>query len=233
MTRVLILAAGPNLGWHGPERRHMVVVPYDMNYLQDPQLLPLIHRTQQQCLGYGIAPIVVTQLDNIDYALPYPEDLFALPAKPTRGWEQEWDGSREYWSTTERTVILLGDTYYSGAFIHALLSDDTDHWHFYARFEPNERKPYGEGLAWVIHPSAHEHLDNARAAVKQKVEMGQHSRASGWEVYREACGLPIWLHAREWVHAIEPAPEILGVTEDFDTWEEYDAWFHEVTGAQE
>ena len=198
--RVLILAAGNTHPWPGDTPRHLAPIHGE----------PLLHRTIRQLGERGHRPVLVT--DRPHYAHPGAD--LAAPQPPRSGWVQEMEPSRHLWAPDGPTVILYGDTVYSEAILDALVNDWGDPWHVYARMTPSAitGKADGEMFGWAIAPRHHHTLDEARDRVVHAYLRGIVDRALSWEVYRDAVGIPMRLHAAELVHMVQWDDE----TDDLD-----------------
>lgn len=216
MTRALILAGGEGKRW--------------ANYLGVPQHLipikgePLLHRTQRLLHERGVEDIrvVCKPRDRNRYVMPYARHEPMRYVE--REWEQEQESSRHAWNIYGKTIILYGDVYFTEPLLDAITADSGDPWKVYARWSGSEitGKGYGEMFGWVFNLDAHAVIDAARDNAIAHVEDGRWWRALGWEVFRDAIGLPIPQygggsdseHAVDWSDA----------SDDFDHPKDWDVW---------
>lgn len=129
---------------------------------------------------------------------------------------------RSLWATRGRTLILLGDTYYSDAAMTRILDHPGPEPCLFARFHASQitGKPWPEPFAnsfMVEHQAGHERSLRYVQALKDK---GKLKRAGLWEAYKLEHGklLPFRYQQRNYGNAVE----IDDWTEDFDSPADYD-----------
>jgi hypothetical protein len=212
--RILILAGGEGLRWqnHLGVRKHLIPIHGE----------PLIHRTQRLFAERGISDIRV--VCSLELAADYVTEVGTHEplAQVDRAWVQEQESSRRAWNGDGRTIIVYGDVYYSHDLVDSIAHDNGEPWRVFARWGASAitGKGYGEMFAWSFNAYAHRTLDNARNRAIAAKEAGRWWRCLGWEVYREAVGIPIREHERDDVHGFEWSD----VTDDFDYPEDWDRW---------
>lgn len=124
-------------------------------------------------------------------------------------------------SRTERTVILLGDVWYSDAAMDAIVEGGPEPCLF-ARFGPSELtgKPYGEIWANSFLPEHHAETERLMREVVRLNVRGTIRRAGLWECYCLAHDALIPLDIRDHGHAVTVDDR----TEDFDYPSDWDTW---------
>lgn len=210
--RIVIAAAGDSPPWemHTGVRKHLVNVEGEI----------LLHRTVRQCLEYS---------DDV-WVSGNPDPEYKIPgAKLIVGDRREGIGSvdfmwrdRELWSQTGRTVLLLGDVWYSDDAMRTILADTRRDWMYYARYGASTVYgcDCGEGWAHAMYP---EHIElhlRALGRVIGEYLAGSLNRTLGWEVYRAMCGQDDLSQHGEWGNWTE----INDWTTDFDYPVDYDRW---------
>lgn len=131
----------------------------------------------------------------------------------------EFESTRELWSTTGRTVLLLGDVYFSRIGLKRIMSR-TDHgYQAFGRYGASSLTgtPYGEIFAnswWPEDiPDVESHL--------QRVEVGRSqgiTRPAGWMLLRSFMGIPLNRHRidQRFFTVINDWTDDIDFPEDFD-----------------
>jgi hypothetical protein len=90
-----------------------------------------------------------------------------------------------HWSRDGRTLVVLGDTWYTDAAARTILAPQPE-WTMYARFTPSRvtGKPYPEPFAHSFWPAHHAMYADALRQVVALHEAGTLPRAGLWEVYK-------------------------------------------------
>jgi hypothetical protein len=205
-TRVIIACAGPDRKWgnHLGVPRHLA--PMDGE--------PLLHRTVRQVSRYPV-DIHVTAPAQEHYLVPG-TSLHVV----TRPAPNEYVSSRPLWNTAGRTVLLLGDVYFTDEAIEAILGYEGKLWRLFGRYGPSKvsSTPWGEvfGSSWL--PQDHGMLDQHLQQVALAFAWGQSRRFTAWEVLRSVQRTPL----NE--HVVNPVwfGEIDDATDDLDTPAEYE-----------
>jgi hypothetical protein len=198
--RVLIACAGPDTKWanHLGVPRHLVPMAGE----------PLLHRTARQSLAISGDVHVISGPDE-RYRLP--GTTWHIHTDPT---PNEFMTTRQWWSQDDRTVLLLGDTYYTDYAIDVIAGYDQQRWQLFGRENASQvtGTPWGEYFACSWWPQQQqmmlEHLDQVILA--QAVGIAQ--RCTGWELLRSIQRTPL----NE--HKVNPMwfAEIDDETDDFD-----------------
>lgn len=145
--RCIIAAAGNGDRWgdYLGLRKHQVPI----------NGVPIIKRTIDQFQSAGITPLVLCHPDHVyEYAgaryttvVPDPDSSIHKVAS-----------SSSLWSSTDRTLLVFGDVYFSNRAFRRLLKDD-GHWTVYGRIG---KAKYGKKLhslfAISVHPADHDFL---------------------------------------------------------------------------
>jgi hypothetical protein len=191
------------------------------NYLGVPKHLapfdgrPLLERTVGHLRGRGLDDIVITAFDP-RYQL---EGTCRCEPRTSILPDTGIGFSREFWSTTGRTVILLGDVYFSDAALDAILGCTTAETTWLGRKGPGSLGKYAEmfGLSLPLHRQSQ--LEKAATEAVLLFQWGITERLMGWQLYAVLCGLD--------ATAASPGPNWIDVddeTEDFDFPRDYQAW---------
>lgn len=201
------MAAGEQRRWreHGGEgSKHLLVIEGEA----------LLDRIVRQTLGH----------DTI-ISGPYPGHLV-----PTFQPTTDVDivdgrlGVRELWSDHSRTVILLGDCWYSDEAMQTILEHPGPEPCLFARFGPSRitGKPWAEPFANSFLPADHNRHESALRQAQAMKDKGRAKRAGLWEAYKleHGQGGGFTYRTRNLGHAVE----IDDWTEDFDGPEDYDRW---------
>jgi hypothetical protein len=206
MTRVIIACAGGPGKWG--------------NYLGVPRHLapmdgePLLHRTVRQLLAYPV---------DIHVTAPEPE-RYLIPGTSlhvvTRPAPNEYVSSRHLWCRDGRTVLLLGDVYFTDDAIATILGYDGPLWRLFGRAGPSAvtGSPWGEvfGSSWL--PRHHAMLDEHLQQVALAFAYGHSRRFTAWEVLRSVQRTPLNQHMVNptWFGEIDDATDDLDTPADFD-----------------
>lgn len=211
-TRAIIIAGGESTRWG--------------NYLGVPKHLvkvngePILHRTVRLLKEQGIKDIYIVarssryQVNGTSIYRP----------KITPEWSDadSFLSSRELWNKEGRTIVLLGDVYFTEEAMKTIVSLKWREWRLFCRAEASEITGclYGECFAWSFWP---EHLAEHEAALWRIVKLfkeGKINRNNGWEHYRAMIGRPDDKVRKP--HIMEGRyNEINDFTEDFDYPEDY------------
>ena len=204
--RAIILAAGKSERWgnHLGIRKHELVVDGET----------LLARMIRQLRSRAVDDIVLVG----------PYDYGVTNFHPQRG-EDGIDGrlaSRPVWHPTGRTVILMGDVFYSENCMDAIAAN-THEPRLFCRFTASEKtgKPYGEIWANSFMPAHQEAHAASLARVLALHRSGRIRRAGLWESYMLDHGK---LLPRPQLANHGHATVIDDWTEDFDYPHDWDRW---------
>lgn len=199
--RVLIACAGPDTKWgnHLGVPRHLV--PMDGE--------PLLHRTVRQALKVSTDVHVISGTADERYNLP--GTSWHVSDHPT---PNEFLSSRTWWSHETRTLLLLGDTYYTDAAMETIAGFAPERWQLFGRKEASALtgKPWGEYFAcswWPKHTRMM--LENLEQVLMAR-RVGIAQRCGGWELLRSIQRTPLN------DHIVQPHwfSEIDDLTDDLD-----------------
>lgn len=206
MTRVVIAAAGRDKWWTGDIPRHLV--PVDG--------VPLLARTIRQVRQWT---------DDVHLTVP-PDDWRYRLADVTvheRGDDHpsEYASTRDLWSATTRTVLLLGDVYWTDDAIRKVLTDRAQDYRCYGRCGPSKvtGTPYGEIFAAAWWPRQIPALDRHLKVVHDTRAAGTITRPPGWMLLRSWQGTPMNRHRVRPPHWVELPDD---GTDDIDKVEDYE-----------
>jgi hypothetical protein len=178
--------------------------------------LPLLWRTAVQALRVA-RDVHVTTPDDDRYALP-PELPVTRHVREPEG--NEYTSTRDLWSTTGRTVLMLGDVYFTDAAIDSIASGSPTAYRAFGRYRASKKTgtPYGEIFAAAWGAERHAAMDQHLAEVARLRAAGECMRPAGWVLLRLWQGTPPGKHlvrAPYWT-------EIDDWTDDLDGPADYD-----------
>lgn len=196
--RVIIACAGPQAKWN--------------NHLGVPSHLapvggePLLHRTVRQAL---------TLTDDVYVTAP-PDERYDVPGV-VRHWPgehpNEYAASRRCWDEDGRTVLLLGDVYFTDAAITRIAHRTEREFRVFGRRGASRitGTPWGEIFAASWWSEQHALLDEhlARIAGMDK---------AGWRLLRSVQGTDLGRHVvrRPWFVKIDDATDDLDFPADYE-----------------
>lgn len=170
VTRAIIQANGSRTRWGdylGVPKQELVI---------DGE--PLLARTVRLLREHGIADIVI--------AGPFPG--YGVPALVPLTECELVDGrlaTKPLWDRGGRTIILMGDVWYSDAAIATIAAHEERDEHLFARFTPSlcTGKRGSEIWANSFWPEHHEHHEASLRTVQGMLERGELERAGMWQAY--------------------------------------------------
>lgn len=130
---------------------------------------------------------------------------------------------RARWNDAGRTVIVLGDVYFTTEAMDRICNDDRGV-RFYGRSRASETTgtPWGELFAISFDPDDHSAIDAAYEALRSTC--GERT-IRGWQLYRHLNGLPPYVtDCRNPIADNDRFVEIDDFTDDFDFPSDYDNW---------
>lgn len=209
MTRVIVIAAGRGSRWGDYLGVPKHFAPVDGE--------PVIARTVRLFGDLGDTWIVGS---DERYALPGTH-LFVPRHRADHYEADRFTNNRELWSTEGRTLLLLGDVWFSDA-AAAIIREEPDSWLWYCRFGASRYTgcERGEGFAFSFGPEHHALADAGLRRIVTERRAGTLYRAQGWELYRAMAGATVLFHKRDYGHAVR----IDDWTQDFDYPEDYRRW---------
>lgn len=208
MTRVVIAAAGGRGKlWTADTPRHLIPVP--------PDGMPLLARTIGQ---------VRQHTSDIHLTVP-PADWryrLAWTTVHERGddYASEYASTRDLWSDTGRTVLLLGDVYWTDRAVRTVLTCPDRDYRVFGRQGASRitGTPYGEIFAASWWPAQIPALDRHLAVVHRTRAAGTVTRPPGWMLLRSWQGTPLGKHRVK----RPPFIDIDDLTDDIDRPEDLD-----------
>ena len=215
--RVIIAAAGPQSKWnnHLGVPSHLVQVDGE----------PLLVRTIRQAR---------TITDDVHLTCPDdPRYDLGVQRHIRRRIGVEQPDSNEYASTRDlwidgRTILLLGDVYFTDAAIRTIADASPTAYRCFGRYRPSRRTgtPYGEIFAASWGAQRHALMDTHLAEVARLRESGECRRPAGWVLLRLWQGTPVTRHLVK----SPPFVEIDDLTDYIDYPSDYDR--HPAFGGQ-
>lgn len=202
--RIIIAAAGGDAKWNGHlgVPRHMVPVEGE----------PLLQRTIRQAAALT-GDVHVTTPDDDRYqvagAVRHARDPGA----------SEYDSTRDLWNESGRTVLLLGDVYFTAAAIRVIGAWGRRAYQVFGRRGASRitGTPYGEIFAASWWPEHHAQMDKHLATVHAVRAEGDVTRPPGWMLLRAWQGTPLHRH----VVRSRYFTQIDDLTDDVDRAEDY------------
>lgn len=201
--RIIIAAAGSQRKWGG----HLGVP----SHLAPVDGRPLLERTVAQALA--VTP-------DVRVTVPPQDDRYVDAAAGAHAHERghdhpsEYAATRDLWHPGERTVLLLGDVYFTPAAIATITGFDRNDYQVFGRRGASKitGTPYGEIFAVSWWPQQHRYMDRHLATVHHARAAGTVTRPPGWMLLRA------WQGSSLAQHRVMPRyfTEINDATDDFD-----------------
>lgn len=180
--RVIIAAAGSQHKWGGHLGVPSHLAPV-MN--EDGTASPLLHRTTRQALELT---------DDVHLTAPPNDPRYRVDGvtihEQSPGFGNEYEASRHLWSDTTRTVLLLGDVFFSTYAMATLRDAPADDYRVFGRYGPSEvtGTPWGEIFAASWGPRNRAFLGRHLLLVSRSFQTGKSRRRGGWELLRSVQG---------------------------------------------
>lgn len=179
--RVIIAAAGGDKAWNGhlDVPRHMVPVAGE----------PLLQRTIRQATEWT-DDVHVTTPDDDRYRVVGAVRHVREPGA------SEYASTRDLWSEDGRTVLLLGDVYFTDRAMSTICGDTRRDYRVFGRRGASRvtGTPYGEIFAVSWWPEHHAAMDRHLATVHAARAAGTVTRPPGWMLLRAWQGTPLGRH---------------------------------------
>lgn len=196
--RVIIACAGPQTKWnnHLGVPSHLVPVGGE----------PLLYRTVRQAL---------TLTEDVYVTAP-PDERYDA-AGVVRHWPgpaaNEYAASRRCWDDEGRTVLMLGDVYFTDQAIAKIRAHDEREYRVFGRRGASRitGTPYGEIFAASWWPEHHAMLDLHLAAIG-------HADKAGWRLLRAVQGTPTDRHIvrRPWFVKVDDLTDDIDFPADYE-----------------
>lgn len=213
----MVAAAGSQAKWGGHlgVRSHFAPV---RSRLDGEEREPLLARTLRQLSATGVDVWVTAPAEEPD---PYREvaDEYGARVLVTDG-RNEFVSSRPAWAKEGRTVLLLGDVWFTDEALAAILGCPDGAVRFFGR----EHASYLTGSRWGEIFASSWDADRAAGlaamvdAVGREQDAGRADRATGWALLRMCQRTPLQthlVHAPWWVR-IEDATDDIDFPEDYE-----------------
>lgn len=206
MARVIIAAAGHQGKWG--------------NYLGVPSHLapvhgqPLLTRTINQALSISDDVHVTYPSGDNRYIQAAPRNPSVTMHPQSVDLPSEYHSTRQLWSEEGRTILLLGDTYFTDAAINIINRFRKRKYQGFGRFGRSwmTKCKYGELWAASWYPEQHQRQDEYLENIRQLRESGKITRPTGWMLLRSWQQTDLARHKclPEWMTTIND------LTEDWD-----------------
>ncbi len=171
---------------------------------------------QVRRLSGHAADVHVTSQDDWRYKVAGTTHHVRSPDEPS-----EFASTRALWSPTGRTVLLLGDTYWTDAALSVVLGCDDRDYRVFGRFGRSKTlgTPAGEIFAVSWWPAQVPDLDRHLDVVHRTRAAGTVTRPPGWMLLRSWMGIPLGRHrvsAPWWVELPDDWTDDLDRPADWD-----------------
>lgn len=213
-TRIIIAAAGPQKYWN--------------NHLGVPShLVPINGAGTMTLLGRLIGQAAATAAEHVIVTIPDDERYVQLVESYNAEWvmpepvENEYRTSMPYWNDTGRTVLLLGDVYFTQEAINKIMGFDKQCYQVFGRYGPSKYTgtPYGEIFAASWWPEQELMLERHLDRIHTDFLAGG-KRQDGWYLMRSIQGSePLSKHVIDKTMGL--FTEINDWTDDIDKVEDY------------
>jgi hypothetical protein len=212
VTKVIILCAGDGTRW-GDFRG----VPKHLVEIEGQRL---IDRTCSQFLSYTNDVVVVAPKDDDRYLIP---NTTTYIPKEFGGRELEkFYSSMDEWSTSERTVLVYGDVYFTDEAVETIMTN-SDSWKYFCRSTPSDitGKNCKEIFAIGFMPEKREWMVNSVMSI-----LDLKSSTGGWSLFRLLTGNVDVSKSDMSMFNTGNHVEINDWTEDFDYPVDLETWEH-------
>jgi len=201
--RLIVAASGSQSKWG----RHLGV-PSHFAPLTRHGGQPLIERTIEQLKPYGHEVHVLTPSDPAYVGLPATRHIIQEYK------QSEFEASRPLWDLEGRTILLLGDVYFTDQAIERIMLFAKRQYMAFGRFGPSKitGTPYGELFAATWYGEHVPQMDKHLLNVHNLRAEGKVTRPPGWMLLRSWQGTPIARHKVLPKHFVEINDE----TDDID-----------------
>lgn len=187
MTRVIIACAGPQVKWNNHLGVPSHFAPVRVREGSEDRE-PLLHRTLRQVARYT---------EDVCLTCPAGDGRYCLGGVKTYQGigKSEFDSTRKLWNTEGRTVLLLGDVYFSDLALRKIIGYPHGQYMSFGRPAASNvtHTPYGELFAHSWWPEQHAEIDGHLEHVEQARAQGI-TRPHGWMLLRSFMGVPLNRH---------------------------------------
>lgn len=203
--RVIIACAGSQEKWG-----NHLGVPSHLVPLAAHHDVPLLYRTVGQAREIS---------DDVHLTCPVGDARYRLPGVTVHEQEgsapSEYAATRDLWNERGRTLLLLGDVYFTDPAMARIVSFDTCDYRVFGRAGASRHTgcPYGEIFAVSWWPQHHQRLDRLLTGVHAMRAEGTVTRPPGWMLLRA------WQGTRPDQHQVDLRwfVQINDLTDDIDT----------------
>jgi hypothetical protein len=207
--RVIIACSGDQSKWGG----HLGV-PSHLAPLTAHGGQPLLHRTVRQARA-------VTS--DVHVTAPSGDDRYITDGVTVHhrepGAPSEYAVTRDLWHDHGRTILLLGDVYFTDAAIARIVGHTPRSYQVFGRYGPSQvtGTPWGEIFAASWWPEQHTQMDAHLDLVHRTRAAGTVTRPSGWMLLRAWQSTPLGEHrvGPKWFVEIDDATDDLDLPEDY------------------
>lgn len=125
------------------------------------------------------------------------------------------------WNAVGRTVVVLGDVFFTEQAMRTICHDTVRGVRFYGREQASviTGTPYGELFAISFYPEDHDTIVQAFAEITERYN----NTVRGWQLYRHLNGLPLEM-TQNALADNDRFVEINDFTDDFDFPSDYETW---------
>jgi hypothetical protein len=170
---------------------------------------PLLHRTIRQARAVTSDVHLTAPPDDTRYDLPGVTVHDRGPHAPS-----EYASTRDLWNPAGRTVLLLGDVYFTDQAMAVIAAHRPRQYRVFGRYRASRMTgtPYGEIFAASWWPEQHTAMDCFLSLVHRTRAAGRITRPPGWMLLRA------WQRTPLGRHRVSPRffTEIDDLTDDFD-----------------
>lgn len=211
-VRIIIACAGSQHKWN-----NHLGVPSHFVPLKRPTPEPLLQRTVRQALEYT-EDVVITAPAGDQRYVDLADAIGVAVAHPTGA--NEYDSTRSLWSTTGRTVLLLGDVFFSDRAMRTIGRYSPERYRVFGRYQRSRitGTPYGEIFAASWWPAQHEAMERHLAIVAAARADGSCMRPAGWALLRSVQRTPLTRHTvkTEWFTEINDWTDDIDFPDDYN-----------------
>jgi hypothetical protein len=211
----LILCAGEGTRWQRPYPKHSAK-------LCGERLIDRVVRQVNELDPGQSVRIVVKDTTDDTYRVPGARRVKAT-FTPELGEIDKMVSASRFWSTTDRTVVLLGDVFYTESAMRRIIDHRSGVWAMFGRPGPSKvtGKTYNENFAVVFWPEHHSKVAGASERLADMYANGQAPKASHSQWFQVMLGSD----PRKWV---KPSSKhyvaIDDWTDDFDSVDDWERW---------
>lgn len=206
-TVILVLCAGNAVRWENYMGIQKHLINIDGETLLD-RTLRLIRKQK---------PKVYIVSNDESYSRPG-ATLYRPTLDENLGEGDKYLSSCSLWNTDGRTIILLGDVWYSTEAMETILEFSHKEWQTFGRVDKSQftKCPYGELFAFSFYPEHIKQTQDLLLTIKRA--------PSGWKLFKLFSGFPVHSHDEKLYLDSKHFTNIDDFTDDFDYPQDYDRW---------